>query len=241
MYELLKKLTPKTLIKRNEPIIRTFISLFYKGDRFQCTICDFKMSRFITLKKDDKLCPKCGSLARTRRLWTLLSPIAENAKILHFSPSKSIKIRLKSLMDTTYITTDYAGEFEAMKRLNIEAIDEPDNQYDIVICYHVLEHIENDLKAMQELYRITKDNGICIIQTPFKLGEIYEDNSLTTEEDRLLHFGQKDHVRIYSVKGLMHRLSTAGFQTTKQSYKESKNNRNGFQFDETIILAKKPA
>ena len=181
MYELLKNLIPKTLIKRNEPIIRKLISLFYKGNRFQCTVCDFKMSRFITLKKEDKLCPKCGSLARTRRLWELLEPKVKGAKILHFSPSKSIKPRLESLTNTTYITTDYAGEFEAMKRLNIEAIDEPDNQYDIIICYHVLEHIENDLTAMQELYRITKSNGICIIQTPFKAGEIYEDSSLQTE------------------------------------------------------------
>ena len=241
MYEILKNLIPKAFIKRNEPMIRQLLSLFYMGNRFQCSVCEFKMSKFITLKTNDKLCPKCGSLARTRRLYEFIVPKAKNVKILHFSPSKSIRIRLKSLMDTTYITTDYAGEFEAMKRLNIESIDEPDNQYDIVICYHVLEHIENDLKAMQELYRITKDNGICIIQTPFKVGEIYEDNSLTTEEDRLLHFGQKDHVRIYSVKGLMHRLSTAGFQTTKQSYKESKNNRNGFHFNETIILAKKHA
>jgi SAM-dependent methyltransferase len=239
MYELLKKLIPKTLIKRNEPIIRKFISLFYKGNRFQCTVCDFKMSRFITLKNEDKLCPKCGSLSRTRRLWVLLEPKLKNAKILHFSPSKSIKSRLESLTNGTYITTDYAGEFEAMKRLNIESIDEPDNQYNIVICYHVLEHIENDLTAMKELYRITKPDGICIVQTPFKAGEIYEDNSLRTEEERLLHFGQKDHVRIYSVESLIQRLSSVGFHTTKQSYKEPITNRNGFSADETIIIAKK--
>ena len=74
------------------------------------------------------------------------------------------------MKNVTYITTDYADEFEAMKCLNIEAIDEPDNQYDIIICYHVLEHIQNDIKAMDELKRITKPGGICIIQTPFKKG-----------------------------------------------------------------------
>jgi SAM-dependent methyltransferase len=156
MYEFLKNLFPKALIKKNESTLRKILSVLYIGKRFQCTVCDFEMSRFITSKKGDKLCPKCGSLSRTRRLWVLLKPKLNKTKILHFSPSKSIRTRLASLTNITYITTDYAGEFEAMKCLNIEAIDEPDNQYDIIICYHVLEHIENDQKAMQELYRITK-------------------------------------------------------------------------------------
>ena len=239
MYEILKNLIPRAIIKRNEPVIRQFLSVFYKGNRFQCTVCDFRMSKFVMLKKNDKLCPKCGSLSRTRRLSKFIDPKIQGAKILHFSPSRSIRTRLESLTNITYVTTDFAGEFEAIKRLNIEAIDEPDNQYDIIICYHVLEHIENDLKAMQELYRVTKSGGICIIQTPFKEGDIYEDIRLKSEAERLLHFGQKDHIRTYSVEGLMNRLSGAGFHTTKQVYKESKDNRNGFSTDETIIVAKK--
>ena len=69
MYELLKKLTPKAFIKKNETTIRLLLSLFYRGNRFKCCVCEFEMSRFITSKKGDKLCPKCGSLSRTRRLW----------------------------------------------------------------------------------------------------------------------------------------------------------------------------
>ena len=88
------------------------------------------------------------------------------------------------------MTSDYAGEFKATKRLNIVAIDEPDDSYDIVICYHILEHIENDLKAMKELKRILKPGGKCFIQTPFKSGDIYENEEVKTEEERLIHFGQ---------------------------------------------------
>ena len=240
MYELLKKITPTAFIKKNETAIRVLLSQFYKGHRFVCSVCEFKMARFITSKKGDKLCPKCGSLARTRRLWQFLKPKAKDVKILHFSPSRSIRRTLECLKNITYITTDYTNEFKAMKCLNIEAIDEPDNQYDIIICYHVLEHIQNDIKAMNELKRITKPGGICIIQTPFKKGVIYEDITIRSEEGRLLHFGQKDHVRIYSIEGLTNRLSSVGFQPIKQTYKESINNRNGFKTDETIIIAKKP-
>jgi SAM-dependent methyltransferase len=240
VYELLKKITPTAFIKKNETAIRVLLSQFYKGHRFVCSVCEFKMARFITSKKGDKLCPKCGSLARTRRLWQFLKPKAKDVKILHFSPSRSIRRTLECLKNITYITTDYTNEFKAMKCLNIEAIDEPDNQYDIIICYHVLEHIQNDIKAMDELKRITKPGGICIIQTPFKKGEIYENITIKSEKERLLHFGQKDHVRIYSIEGLTSRLSSVGFQPINQTYKESINNRHGFKTAETIIIAKKP-
>jgi hypothetical protein len=92
---------------------------------------------------------------------------------------------------------------------------------------------------MQELYRITKPGGICIIQTPFKEGDIYEDSSLRTEQERLLHFGQEDHVRIYSVEGLINRLSIAGFQTTTKTYEERLDHKNGFSSNESVIIAEK--
>ncbi|WP_246126043.1 class I SAM-dependent methyltransferase [Bizionia myxarmorum] len=143
-------------------------------------------------------------------------------------------------MDTqTYITSDYLGEFQALKNLNIEAIDEPDNTYDVIICYHVLEHVKQDKKAMQELFRILKPNGICYIQTPFKEGDIYEDNSIITEKGRLEHFGQEDHLRFYSVSGLQSRLEEAGFKTQNLCFNEKADNYFGFLENETIIIAKK--
>jgi 2-polyprenyl-3-methyl-5-hydroxy-6-metoxy-1,4-benzoquinol methylase len=84
------------------------------------------------------------------------------------------KNKKKSQENLKYITSDYAGEFKDSKRLNIESIDEHNNKYDLVICYHILEHIQHDLKAMKELYRIIKPKGECFIQTSFKTGKIYE-------------------------------------------------------------------
>jgi hypothetical protein len=97
VYELLKKITPTAFIKKNETAIRVLLSQFYKGHRFVCSVCEFKMARFITSKKGDKLCPKCGSLARTRRLWQFLKPKAKDVKILHFSPSRKYKENIRML------------------------------------------------------------------------------------------------------------------------------------------------
>jgi predicted SAM-dependent methyltransferase len=243
LYKKIKRFIPKGIIKlfkKNEELSRSFISIPYIGNKYFCNICNFRMSEFVKLENHDQLCPKCGSLGRTRRLWSLLENETQGKKILHFSPSKSLKKKLDSLDDIEHITTDYLGEFEAMKKLNIESIDEPNEEYDLIICFHVLEHIENDTMAMEELLRILKQGGMCIIQTPFKVGEIYENDAIKTDEERLIHFGQEDHLRIYSVEGLMNRLRNAGFKTRLLEYNENKNNRNGYSIDEKIILAEKP-
>jgi len=239
MYEKIKKLVPKKLVEQNEKLLRDLISIGYIGNKYFCNICHFKMSNFIKLQNNDKLCPKCGSLSRTRRLWDLLENEIQEKKTLHFSPSKSIKTKLESFINAEYITTDYAGEFNASKRLNIESINEPNDEFDLIICYHILEHIENDTKAMKELNRILKHKGICVIQTPFKTGDIYENDAIKTDEERLMHFGQKDHLRIYSVEGLMNRLRSVGFKTKLIEYTEVENNKKGYNIDEKIIIAEK--
>ena len=92
---------------------------------------------------------------------------------------------------------------------------------------------------MKELQRIIKPKGMCIIQTPFKTGDIYENNAVKTDEERLIHFGQKDHLRIYSAEGLMKRMESVGFQTRLKEYNEVENNLNGYNIDEKLIIAEK--
>ncbi len=241
MYEkakkIAKKIIPQQFIKKHEEKLRSLVALTYKGDNVTCNVCDNKFSKFIQLANNELLCPNCGCLPRTRRLLTLIENEGTLAtkKVLHFSPPKGFKTKLKQLDLGAYITTDYEGEFDADKLLNIEAIEEPDNQYDIIICYHVLEHIIKDEQAMSELYRILKPGGVCFIQTPFKEGEIYEDYSVTSKEERLKHFGQDDHVRIYSVAGLKERLANKGFEVEVLNFGKEKENRNGFSENETVL------
>ena len=91
---------------------------------------------------------------------------------------------------------------------------------------------------MRELYRVLKPGGMCLIQTPFKKGnDIYEDASITSGEERLKAFGQEDHVRIYSVTGLIERLKKNGFTQVEARTFEADINA-GFQA-ETILFLKK--
>lgn len=243
MYEFIKKLVksivPTSFIRKNDKLLRRFVSLSYRGNAYECNICNFTMTKFIVLSNGNKLCPKCGSLPRTRRLWQLIEPTIAGKDILQFSPSKSLSDRIANSNPKSYVTTDYEDEFEADKKHDIQAIDELDNSFDIVICYHVLEHIPDDRKAMSELYRILRPNGSCYIQTPFKDGDIYEDNNINTPEGRLAHFGQEDHLRIYSVAGLKSRLEENGFKVEVKECLETEDNRLGQRETEIILIATK--
>jgi hypothetical protein len=92
---------------------------------------------------------------------------------------------------------------------------------------------------MMELYRILKKGGCCIIQTPFIAGEIFENAAIKSPEDRTKNFGQADHVRVYSVSGLKERLIDSGFTVEVREYNESIDNKNGYQPNEIVLIARK--
>jgi len=240
MYNSLKKIAKaifsQNFLKKNESLIRNIISIKYIGNKHLCSTCGKKLSRFITIYDGDLLCPNCGSRTRTRRLYNILTDAnVLKGNVLHFSPNKILYKRFKAL-NMNYYSTDFEDEFTADYRYDITAIPVSDNFFDIIICYHVLEHIEDDTKAMSELFRVLKPNGLCYIQTPFKEGNIYEDASITSPEEREKAFGQNDHVRIYSINGLKSRLNSAGFATKTNNYEED--TYLGFK-NETVIIAKK--
>ncbi|MGA0041494.1 MAG: class I SAM-dependent methyltransferase [Flavobacteriaceae bacterium] len=125
------------------------------------------------------------------------------------------------------------------KKNDITAISEENNTFDLILCYHILEHVDQDEKALKELFRVLKPNGSVLIQSPFKEGEIYENSKVVKPKDRLRHFGQKDHVRIYSVNGLVSRLELAGFKVEVMTWSALESNPHGFKSKETTLLASK--
>lgn len=243
MYNLLKnsitRFIPKKLLFRIEPILRKCYAVTKQGSNHECVICDFKASDWVQLPNNDLLCPNCGSLARDRRLWQILKEqyIKSNIQVLDFSPSRPIYRNWKKEKNVNHIASDLSGDFMADVAYDITQIVEKENTFDLIICYHILEHVIDDVKAMSELYRVLKPNGTVLIQTPFKEGEIYEDYSITSEAERLLHFGQEDHVRVYSVEGLKTRLESVGFKVIVKRFE--KDAYLGFSENELVILASK--
>lgn len=131
-----------------------------------------------------------------------------------------------------------SGDFISDNQYDITSIPEGEDTFDLIICYHVLEHVIKDTLAMTELHRTLKPTGTLLVHTPFKEGEIYEDYSITSEEDRLLHFGQEDHVRIYSVEGLKNRLTQSGFEVEINQFK-NEDIKHGLTQNEIVFILKR--
>ena len=95
--------------------------------------------------------------------------------------------------------------------MDVTKLPFPKDEFDWVICNHVLEHIEEDQKAMSELYRVLKTGGCALLQVPIsrKLEITYEDFNIQSPEEREKHFGQNDHVRVYG-NDYPKRLKSAG-------------------------------
>lgn len=243
MYKTLKKIVknimPQKFLFENEVLFRSLIYPLYKGENHECNICKKHLKDFVLVENGNLVCPVCGSLPRTRRLWKILNEkyLKHDIKILDFSPSRAIYRNLKKNKNITYFSTDFENEFLADYRFDITNIDAESESFDLIICYHILEHIDSDQHAMNELFRVLKSNGTCLIQTPFKDGETYEDFSIKTKEDRLKHFGQEDHVRIYSIKGLKERLEKSGFLVDIQTF--SKDEFLGLSENEHIMFCTK--
>ncbi len=239
LKNIIRKIIPHSLLFRIESQLRYIHYLLYKGNTYTCNVCERKLSKFQSFGIE-KICPACGSLARNRRLWLLLRDVylKKKMRVLDFSPSRSIYRNLLK-EDIEYFPTDLSGDFIANYQFNITDIDVVDSFFDLIICYHILEHVVDDAKAISELFRVIKNEGVCLIQTPFKEGEIYENYSIVNEEDRRVHFGQEDHVRIYSESGLKKRLEEAGFHVDVLAFHEAQNNNYGFDPYEIIFVCKK--
>ena len=96
---------------------------------------------------------------------------------------------------------------------------------DLIICYHVLEHIKDDAKSMQELCRILKPRGTAILQVPFSGAN---DRTLESDEydctDRAMNlklYGHPTHVRRYGKFDYLAKLKSSGFDVNMDTYVNS--------------------
>lgn len=229
MYNQIKKalykVVPKQFLLRNEEYLRRGMYLFYAGKNHFCPVCTKSSRKFILNQRKEELCSYCGSMPRDRRLMTVFNEefdLNKNIKLLDFSPSRSFYRALKKKDNLDYFPSDLSTDFIAEYRYDITEIPVEDEFFDAIICFHILEHVPEDMKAMKELYRVLSPKGVALVQTPFKEGDIYENEQIQSPEDRRLHFGQEDHVRVYSVDGLKHRLESVGFKVEVKTYRGDK-------------------
>lgn len=237
---------PRPLLIKLSLLARPILNIYYRGNRFLDPINGKSYRKFLPYgygrQRSNVLSPGTLSLERHRQMWLYLKNethfFEKNYKVLHIAPEQSFFQRFKKLKNIDYITADLYSPIVDVKA-DICDLPFEDESFDIVFCNHVLEHIEEDGKAMSELYRVMKKGGWGIFQVPIKneLIETYEDFSITSPQERQKHFGQYDHVRWYGMD-YFKRLEQAGFEVEinyySQKYSEIEQKR--FALNPTEIL-----
>lgn len=217
----LKKLIPERYRYWPRQVYLTLRSLWYLGNRFLCPCCNGHFRKFLPYSyrfqsRANAVCPKCGSLERHRLLWIYLREkttfFKDNLKVLDIAPMPFFQQRCKALPNIDYFSADISSPL-AMLKIDITDISLPDNQFDCIICLHVLEHIPDDQKAIRELFRVMKPGGWAILQSPVDptREKTFEDAGIVSPEERERVYGQFNHVRIYGAD-YRSRLEKAGFE-----------------------------
>lgn len=205
---------------------RPLIKWYFKGNRFTDPIDGSSYRKFLhygyKVSRPNALCPGTLSLERHRLLWLYLqrkTTLLENKlKVLHIAPEQVFYSRFKRFNHWDYTTTDL---YSPLADVKADICDLPfkDGTFDLILCNHVLEHIPDDLKAMEELYRVLKKGGTLIAQVPLEAerSTTFEDNNITDKAKRTEIFGQYDHVRIYGID-YYRRLESVGFKTKRVDF-----------------------
>lgn len=132
-----------------------------------------------------------------------------------------------------------------MTRADITSVPFRDEEFDVVLCNHVLEHVRDDRKAMAELYRVLKPDGRLFMLQPVRLksATTLEETRGTSRRERRKLFDQRDHVRIYG-RDLIGRLESVGFAVTLERYSRRLPRKHVALYglhDEPIFVCRKSA
>ena len=226
IFKYLLNTIPRPYLIKMSYLVRPLLSIWLKGDTYTDPIDGKSFKRFLPYgyekQRPNVLSPSTLSLERHRLLWLYLQNETEffnkPLKVLHMAPEQCFLSLFKEMKNLHYTTADLYSPIVDVKADILDLPFESD-LFDVVLCNHVLEHIEDDHKAMSELYRVMKPGGWGIFQIPqdLSLEQTYEDFSITDTQERARHFGQYDHVRIYG-KDYFDRLRKVGFVVKEIDY-----------------------
>jgi SAM-dependent methyltransferase len=195
----------------------TFCSVQTAAGKYFCPCCERCLTEWLDWNSYHQKveCPNCKAHPRQRLFQLHLNQhpdlLQGDLKVLHFAPEYIFRQQFSAMKNLEYITADLNNPAVDI-RIDIINIPYPDNTFDVILCSHVLEHVPDDRKAMSELFRVLKPGGWAHLQVPIDTSQqqTFEDPTITSPQDRLRHFGQEDHVRMYGLD-YEDRLQAAGF------------------------------
>ncbi|MDG4551370.1 MAG: methyltransferase domain-containing protein [Candidatus Contendobacter sp.] len=254
LYKILRALTAR-------------VSIFRKH---YCVVCEHHADTFLPYRSgwqgapplmrvldligsnlDQFECPWCSAHDRERHLLMYMraSGIFDNIQsmsVLHFAPEQRLSKLIFSQNPARYIKCDLYPTAPDTERIDILAIPFMDKSFDLIIANHILEHVVDDTKALQEVWRTLKVGGRAILQTPYsqKLHHTWSDPGIDTDNACLQAYGQEDHVRLFG-RDIFERITSVGLEscvsTHDQLLPQYDPKEYGVNGKEPFFLFKRPA
>ena len=241
---------PRKYIQLFAQFATRLLALFYLGNRVECPVCGRHYRKFLPYgyinSRANALCPHCLALERHRLMELYLRQKTDfytsKPQLLHVAPELCFIKRFEAVLGDRYTTADLESPLAKVK-MDVQAIPFPDETFDVTFCNHIMEHVENDLTAMRELYRVLKPGGWGIIQSPIdNISTTYENPDIVEPAERKIHFGQHDHLRRYG-RDYAQRLASCGFKVVEDNFIDTLSpetvKRHALPEGEIIYLVKK--
>lgn len=228
IFKTILNTIPRPFLIKASYLVRPIIAWWLKGTIFTDPIDGKSFRKFLPYgygkQRENALSPSTLSLERHRLLWLYLQNETDffssdkKLKVLHIAPEQCFLDIFRKQKNLEYITSDLESPIADVKA-DICDLPFEDNEFDVVFCNHVLEHIPNDTKAMQELHRVLNTGGFGIFQIPQDLNReiTFEDDSITDRKERAKIFGQYDHVRVYG-RDYFNKLRSIGFKVDEVDF-----------------------
>lgn len=225
---------PRPVLQRMASWAVPLLGLLYVGRGRECPVCGTKRRKFLpygyVVSRDNALCTNCLSLERHRLLWLWLQRESDlfekRPRLLHVAPEVCLMRHLRRAYKVggnavDYVTADLESPLADL-HFDIQLIPLADESFDVIFCNHIMEHVEDDRRAMRELYRVMRRGGWGVILSPVELSRAttFEDDSITDEAERTRIFGQYDHRRVYG-RDYADRLRGVGFEVEDLDYAAS--------------------
>ena len=228
IFKSILNIIPRPWLIKASYVVIPIIYWYLRGYKFTDPIDGRSFRKFLPYgygkQRENALSPSTLSLERHRLMWLFLKDntnfftATKKLKVLHIAPEQCFLDIFRKQQNLNYITSDLESPIADVKA-DICDLPFKENEFDVVFCNHVLEHISNDTKAMKELYRVLKPGGFGIFQIPQDLSKAitFEDNTITDRKERAKLFGQYDHVRVYG-RDYFDKLRSIGFKVDEVDY-----------------------
>lgn len=220
---------PRPMLIRLSIWARPILVWMYRGNKFTDPIDGNSYKAFLPYgyekQRQNVLSPGTLSLERHRLMWLYLQQetnfFSAPLKVLHMAPEQSFYKRFRALKNLDYTTCDLDSPIADVKA-DIQNLPFENDSFDVIFCNHVLEHVEDDQKALHELYRVMKPGGWGILQVPIRYQQekTFEDPTITDRQVRIEKFGQYDHVRVYG-RDYYEKLAAIGFLVEQVNLSEN--------------------